>query len=207
MSEDDPVNDDETPLKAAIGDPTEGSDESSSARTGEQAAAGAAHPSDYPGRDYPGRDSAERAAFSSQATRTHSTGRSSPSEPRRPGTGERQAPLRPGPGVSAATAIIPGEILLAEEDVVINEGLPVTTIRVANTADRPVQVGSHFHFAEVNAALDFDREAAWGQRLNVLSGGAVRFEPGAVAEVELVPIRGRRIVRGLRGLCEGELDG
>jgi urease subunit beta len=78
---------------------------------------------------------------------------------------------------------------------------------VENTADRPIQVGSHFHFAEVNAALQLDRKAAWGLRLNVLSGGSVRFEPGAAAEVELVPIAGRRIVPGLRGLCGGELDG
>ncbi|WP_424308235.1 urease subunit beta [Gordonia sp. (in: high G+C Gram-positive bacteria)] len=103
--------------------------------------------------------------------------------------------------------MVPGEIFLAGGPVIINDGLPVTTLRVANTADRPIQVGSHFHFYEVNAALDFERGKAWGQRLNVLSGGAVRFEPGAVVEVELVPIRGRRIVRGLRGLCKGELDG
>ena len=102
---------------------------------------------------------------------------------------------------------MPGEILLADDPVVINEGLPVRSLRVSNTADRPIQVGSHFHFHEVNAALDFASDEAWGMRLNVLSGGAVRFEPGAVVEVDLVPIRGRRIVRGLRGLCEGELDG
>ncbi|WP_205961647.1 urease subunit beta [Pararhodobacter oceanensis] len=102
--------------------------------------------------------------------------------------------------------MIPGEILYGEGDVIINEGLEVTTLRVSNTSDRPIQIGSHFHFAEVNAALEFDREAAWGKRLAVLSGGAERFEPGAVAEVSLVPIRGKRIVLGLRGLCKGELD-
>ncbi|WP_099827106.1 urease subunit beta [Oceaniglobus indicus] len=102
--------------------------------------------------------------------------------------------------------MVPGEILFGEGDVVINEGLEVTTLRVANTSDRPIQVGSHFHFAEVNAALEFDRDAAWGKRLAVLSGGAERFEPGAEAEVGLVPIRGKRIVLGLRGLCKGELD-
>lgn len=91
--------------------------------------------------------------------------------------------------------------------MVINDGKTVTRLRVANTADRPIQVGSHFHFAEVNAALEFDRDAAWGLRLDVLSGGAVRFEPGAVEEVELIPIGGRRIVACLRGLCGGELDG
>ncbi|HEY9040066.1 MAG TPA: urease subunit beta [Roseovarius sp.] len=102
--------------------------------------------------------------------------------------------------------MVPGEILFGEGDIVINEGLEVTTLRVANTSDRPIQIGSHFHFAEVNAALDFDRDAAWGKRLAVLSGGAERFEPGAVAEVNLVPIQGKRIVLGLRGLCGGELD-
>jgi urease subunit beta len=102
--------------------------------------------------------------------------------------------------------LVPGEIIHGEGDVEINVGLPVTTIEVTNTADRPVQIGSHFHFAEVNAGLEFDRDAAWGKRLNVLSGGAARFEPGAVEEVELVPIRGRRIVPGLRGLCGGSLD-
>ncbi|PWI06988.1 urease subunit beta [Streptomyces sp. NWU339] len=103
--------------------------------------------------------------------------------------------------------MIPGEVLYVDEPVRINTGKPVTTLRVANTADRPVQVGSHFHFAEANAALEFDREAAWGRRLNIMSGGSVRFEPGAVEEVELIPIGGRRIVRGLRGLCGGALDG
>ncbi|WP_040611114.1 urease subunit beta [Oceaniovalibus guishaninsula] len=102
--------------------------------------------------------------------------------------------------------MVPGEILYADGDVIINEGLEVTTLRVANTSDRPIQIGSHYHFAEVNAALEFDRDAAWGKRLAVLSGGAERFEPGAVEEVELVPIGGRRIVLGLRGLCRGGLD-
>lgn len=165
------------------------------------------HPSDYPGRDYPDETSPERSSHRSEAQRSHSSGPGNPSEPRRPGTGERQAPLRSGPGITEATSVIPGEILLLDEDVVINEGLPVSALRVLNTADRPIQVGSHFHFAEVNAALDFDRDEAWGRRLNVLSGGSVRFEPGAVVEIELVPIRGRRIVRGLRGLCGGALDG
>ncbi|MGB6244507.1 MAG: urease subunit beta [Gordonia sp. (in: high G+C Gram-positive bacteria)] len=165
------------------------------------------HPSDYPGREYPGEGSPDRGKFTSAADRSHSSGLSNPSEPRRPGTGERQAPLRSAPTIPDTTPIVPGEIFLAGGPVIINDGLPVTTLRVANTADRPIQVGSHFHFYEVNAALDFERGKAWGQRLNVLSGGAVRFEPGAVVEVELVPIRGRRIVRGLRGLCKGELDG
>nr|WP_093181600.1 urease subunit beta [Sanguibacter gelidistatuariae] len=103
--------------------------------------------------------------------------------------------------------MIPGEILMAEGDIEINVGLEVTTLRVENTADRPIQVGSHYHFAEVNAGLAFDRAAAWGKRLDILSGGSARFEPGAVEEIQLVPIGGRRIVEGLRGLCGGELDG
>jgi urease subunit beta len=104
-------------------------------------------------------------------------------------------------------ALIPGEVLLGEGPVVINDGAPVTTLRVVNTADRPIQVGSHFHFAEVNAGLEFDRDAAWGKRLAVHSGSARRFEPGAATEVELIPIGGRRIVAGLRGVCGGVLDG
>jgi len=103
--------------------------------------------------------------------------------------------------------LIPGEILFADGGVTINEGLPVTTLEVTNAADRPIQVGSHYHFAEVNAGLEFDRDAAWGKRLAVLSGGAVRFEPGVKIEVELVPIRGQRVIAGLRGMCKGSLDG
>lgn len=161
----------------------------------------AAHPTDDPGRDYD-------QTSSHAPERTTSSGPSGPSEPRRPGGGTRQAPRRQTEAALDVDAdpIIPGEILYAEGDVVINEGLEVTTIRVANTSDRPIQIGSHYHFAEVNAALEFDRDAAWGKRLAVLSGGAERFEPGAVAEVNLVPIMGKRIVLGLRGLCKGGLD-
>lgn len=138
-----------------------------------------------------------------------SSGPSSPSPPRRPGTGSRQGARKQYTGQQPHIdePLVPGQVLYDEAPVVINEGKEVTTLRVANTADRPVQVGSHFHFAEVNAVLEFDRDAAWGKRLNVLSGGAVRFEPGAVEEVGLVPIAGRRVVAGLRGLCGGELDG
>ncbi|NMR28761.1 urease subunit beta [Arthrobacter sp. SF27] len=103
--------------------------------------------------------------------------------------------------------MVPGEVLYGDEAVEINAGAEVTVLRVENTADRPVQVGSHYHFAEVNSGLEFDRDAAWGKRLNVLSGGSMRFEPGAAEEVELIPIRGARIVLGLRGLCKGNLDG
>lgn len=77
---------------------------------------------------------------------------------------------------------------------------------MSNPSDRPIQVGSHFHFAEVNPALQFDRQAAWGLRLNILSGGSVRFEPGVDEEVELIPIAGDRIARGFRGECRGALD-
>ena len=103
--------------------------------------------------------------------------------------------------------MIPGEIIYGEGPVTINADMPITMLRVENTADRPIQVGSHYHFAEVNPGLRFDRDAAWGLRLNVLSGGSMRFEPGAAEVVELIPIAGQRIVAGLRGECGGALDG
>ncbi|GAU70476.1 urease beta subunit [Streptomyces sp. NBRC 110611] len=103
--------------------------------------------------------------------------------------------------------MIPGQIFHADEPVRLNEGLPRTRLTVLNAADRPVQVGSHYHFAEANPGLDFDRAAAHGKRLNVAAGSAVRFEPGIPAEVELVPIGGERIVPGLRGETGGPLDG
>lgn len=174
-------------------------DESSRKQREAHRSARSAHESDHPGRDY---------QDTSHAERVRSSGASSPSEPRRSGTGERQAARRQSDQPLQATdPMVPGEILLAAGDIDINVGMPVTTLRVNNTADRPIQVGSHFHFAEVNAGLEFDREQAWGKRLNVLSGGAMRFEPGAAEEVELVPIQGQRIVLGLRGLCGGQLDG
>ena len=94
--------------------------------------------------------------------------------------------------------MIPGEILPGEGPVTLNAGRSVVTLVVANTGDRPVQVGSHFHFAQANAALRFDRELAWGCRLNVPAGTAVRFEPGVEREVSLVPLAGRRVVPGLQ---------
>ncbi|QNP62128.1 urease subunit beta [Streptomyces genisteinicus] len=103
--------------------------------------------------------------------------------------------------------MIPGEILLDTAPVTLNEGRPHTRITVVNTADRPVQVGSHYHFAEANPGLDFDRAAARGKRLAVAAGTAVRFEPGVPVDVELVPLAGRRIVPGLRGETGGPLDG
>jgi urease subunit beta len=98
----------------------------------------------------------------------------------------------------SSARIIPGEILPGEGPVTLNAGRPALTLVVANTGDRPVQVGSHFHFAQANAALRFDRDAAWGYRLNVPAGTAVRFEPGVEREVSLVPLAGRRVVPGLQ---------
>lgn len=158
--------------------------------------------------DDPGTGAGRRGAHDALERHPHS-GPNSPSLPRRPGTSERQGVRRPyaGDDPNADEPLIPGQVLYADEPVVINEGADVVTMRVVNTADRPVQVGSHYHFAEANPGLEFDRKAAWGRRLNVLSGGSVRFEPGAVEEVELIPIRGQRIVAGLRGECGGNLDG
>jgi urease subunit beta len=99
----------------------------------------------------------------------------------------------------------PGEIISAEGSIVINEGSQATTLKVANTGDRPVQVGSHYHFYEVNEALDFDREAALGQRLDIPAGTAVRFEPGQSRKVDLVPYRGSREVYGFNGKVMGPL--
>jgi urease beta subunit len=102
--------------------------------------------------------------------------------------------------------VIPGEFLTSEDSVELNAGRETTALIVANTGDRPVQVGSHFHFFEVNRALRFDRERAYGMRLNIPAGTSVRFEPGDEREVELVAIGGRRVVRGLNGLTKGALD-
>lgn len=102
--------------------------------------------------------------------------------------------------------MIPGEILYAEDTVPLNEGRPVTRLTVLNAADRPVQIGSHYHFAETNPGLRFDRAAARGLRLNVAAGTSVRFEPGIPVDVELVPLAGRRVVPGLRGETGGPLD-
>jgi len=102
--------------------------------------------------------------------------------------------------------MIPGEIFPGDGPVVINAGRPELTLTVNNTGDRPVQVGSHYHFAEANAALDFDRSAAWGHRLGVPAGTSVRFEPGVSRSVLLVPLAGNRIVPGLRGIAGGSLD-
>jgi urease subunit beta len=105
------------------------------------------------------------------------------------------------------SAVVPGEVIPGEGAVVINEGRPVLRMLVENTGDRPVQVGSHYHFAEANPALRFDRAAGWGHRLAVPAGTSVRFEPGVSREVDLVPLGGARVVAGLRGACAGPLDG
>jgi urease subunit beta len=102
--------------------------------------------------------------------------------------------------------MIPGEIICAEGDIILNEGLDAIALTVANTGDRPVQVGSHYHFAETNKALSFDREAARGRRLDIPAGTAIRFEPGQTREVSLIPLRGARVVFGFRGLIMGKLD-
>ena len=102
--------------------------------------------------------------------------------------------------------MIPGELILADDPIELNVGRPTVRLEVSNRGDRPVQVGSHFHFFEVNRALAFDRQAAYGMRLNIPAGTAVRFEPGDTKAVELVAIGGTREVHGLNGLVNGPLD-
>ena len=102
--------------------------------------------------------------------------------------------------------MIPGEVVAGTGDIEINAGRPVLALTVRNTGDRPVQVGSHYHFAESNAALDFDRGAAWGHRLAIPAGTSVRFEPGIPRDIALVAFTGKRVVPGLRGLAGGPLD-
>jgi urease subunit beta len=102
--------------------------------------------------------------------------------------------------------MIPGEILAARGDIELNKGRKVVKLKVANSGDRPIQVGSHYHFFETNAALRFDRDAARGYRLNIAAGTAVRFEPGQERTVELVALAGDRIVYGFLGRVMGSLD-
>ena len=101
--------------------------------------------------------------------------------------------------------MIPGEILVASGDIELNAGRDGITLHVANTGDRPVQVGSHYHFAEANPGLDFDRDAARGMRLDIAAGTAVRFEPGQSRDVRLVPYAGGRRVVGFRRSVMGDL--
>jgi urease subunit beta len=102
--------------------------------------------------------------------------------------------------------MIPGEVLAAEGEIELNPGRPVIELVVENTGDRPVQVGSHYHLAAANPALDFDRDAAWGHRLDIPAGTSVRFEPGLSRVVSLVPLAGARTVPGLRREWAGALD-
>ncbi|KAB2780513.1 urease subunit beta [Brucella anthropi] len=101
--------------------------------------------------------------------------------------------------------MIPGEIITQDGDIELNQGQPTITIKVANTGDRPIQVGSHFHFYEVNAALSFERAKALGQRLDIAAGTAVRFEPGQERDVTLVPVSGKREIYGFRQMVMGKL--
>ena len=101
--------------------------------------------------------------------------------------------------------MIPGEYFVGDGELDLNAGRPTLAVVVENTGDRPIQVGSHYHFAETNAALRFDRDAARGMRLNIASGTAVRFEPGQQRSVELVAFSGDRVVHGFRGLVGGPL--
>ncbi len=102
--------------------------------------------------------------------------------------------------------MIPGELFPADGEITLNKGRPAVTLLVANAGDRPIQVGSHYHFFETNAALQFDRELARGCRLDIPAGTAVRFEPGQSREVTLVPYAGRRIVHGFNGRIDGPLE-
>lgn len=131
-----------------------------------------------------------------QTTESGAVARESPVE--RPDTPHRGTVAR---GTSA-----PGAIALASEPVTILAGRPTVVVEVVNVADRPVQVGSHYHFAEVNPALHFDRDAAWGRRLAVPAGTSVRFEPGIERTVALVALGGRRVVPGLRRAVGGALE-
>ncbi|MFL0250693.1 urease subunit beta [Clostridium neuense] len=102
--------------------------------------------------------------------------------------------------------MIPGEIIVKNKEIICNEGKRTEKITVSNTGDRPIQVGSHFHFFEVNKALEFDRKAAFGMRLDIASGTAVRFEPGEEKEVTLAEIGGRKEIHGFSGLTEGNVS-
>jgi urease subunit beta len=110
------------------------------------------------------------------------------------------------PDGGAAAGLVPGEVLAGPEPVIVNAGRPTVRMVVTNTGDRPVQIGSHYHFADANPALGFDRVVARGRRLDIPAGTAVRFEPGVVREVTLVPLAGRRVVPGLRIGGAGPLD-
>ncbi len=115
-------------------------------------------------------------------------------------------PIRPGTAPRPDDSVVPGELAAAPGDIELNAGRAKVVVSAMNTGDRPIQIGSHFHFFEVNRALRFDRAAAWGMRLDIPAGTAVRFEPGDSKEVTLVAIAGSREVYGLNGLTDGALD-
>lgn len=121
------------------------------------------------------------------------------------GTPSVETLRRPNQSPEEVPPMIPGEVFAAPGDLELNAGLAVTELTVANTGDRPIQVGSHYHFAETNPGLAFDRAAARGQRLDIPAGTAVRFEPGQSRTVRLVPFRGKREVYGFRGDVSGKL--
>ncbi len=102
--------------------------------------------------------------------------------------------------------MIPGEVFLAEDDIVLNVGRKSVIVQVSNTGDRPIQVGSHYHFYETNTALEFDRQLALGFRLDIPAGSAVRFEPGQTRDVTLVEYAGKRLVYGFNALINGPLE-
>ncbi len=115
-------------------------------------------------------------------------------------------PIRPGPETAAEDAIVPGEIITPDEVIELLAGADLVTVEVLNTGDRDIQVRSHSHFFEANRALNFDRAASWGRKLDVPAGAGVRFEPGIPKSVRLAPIDGLRVVLGQAGLVGGELD-
>ena len=115
-------------------------------------------------------------------------------------------PIRPGKKKLAKDAVRPGEIIAAEGEIEINAGRAKAELKVVNTADRPVQVGSHYHFVETNSALQFDREQAYGKRLDIPAGTAVRFEPGESKDVTLVEIAGNQVIRGGNNLADGPVN-
>ncbi len=110
------------------------------------------------------------------------------------------------PIVTSKKEIVPGEYLVDEGDIELNSNKESITIEVENIGDRPIQVGSHYHFFEVNAFIDFDRERAYGMRLNIPAGTSVRFEPGSQKEINLIPYSGKRYISGFNALVEGFLD-
>jgi len=114
------------------------------------------------------------------------------------------APIR---GATTSPSLVPGEVMTSDGEIALNEGRERVTLTVANTGDRPIQVGSHYHFYETNPALSFDREQSRGCRLDIPAGTAVRFEPGQTREVTLVPFSGGRKVYGFRGELMGKLEG